>query len=130
VTEDKAIGVARAFLQEYDTFAQDGYPAQVPDSFSSILTADAEEIIEQDALWYGELGYRQIGPTRIVSADAVVRDGQHASVLVQLDSSRLSIQGPGGLIERSSETSQELRIDMASVGTELLVSGLTVVDDG
>lgn len=98
------------FLREYDSFAQSGYPEELPPQLDSGVQGSAEEALIADSLWWRSRGYHQVGSTRVVSLRVIDSSSTKVTVVAITDSSDVSYEtSDGEEIGRGPETRHELR---------------------
>lgn len=129
LTEDQAVEVTREFLREYDRYAQDGFPLEVPTGLATVAEDGVLDLVRQDALWYNELGYHQNGDTKIVDLTVVSAKSDKASVRVVTDTSGVEYTDPDGVVDLGPETRQVLRIDVVLRGDAAVVAAITVMSE-
>lgn len=129
--EKRAIeSAATSFVNEYQDWAIEGYPAKIPVRLEKRVRGEARQRLHDDAIMYEGQSLLQLGRADLVSLEVFQDSADHATVNVMLDQSGVKMKDSlSGRVLASGQGITEVRLLLVRDGDWLIVDQ-EVVDDG
>jgi hypothetical protein len=89
------VEVTQSFVNDYGSWARDGYPSPVPDALLTVSTDEMVDVLERDLKWNSRGEIQQHGEVEIVSIELVESEADRATVRVVLDGRNLTVTASG-----------------------------------